>query len=51
MIKSSSSRCIPVDARDLLPAGHRVWSVLELVGQLDVSAFTAVYRADVSALK
>ena len=37
---------LAVDARDLLPAGHQVWGVLELVGQLDLSGFTAAYRAD-----
>ena len=37
---------LPVDARDLLPADHRVWGVLELVGELDLSAFAAAYRAD-----
>jgi transposase len=37
---------LAVDVRDLLPAGHRVWDVLDLVGELDLSAFVAAYRAD-----
>jgi len=37
---------LAVDVRDLLPVGHRVWDVLELVAELDVSAFVAAYRAD-----
>src|SRR5260370_7656935 len=37
---------LAVDVRDLLPAGHGVWDVLELVGQLDLSGFAGAYRAD-----
>jgi transposase len=37
---------LPIDARDLLPADHRAWGVLEQVGELDLSAFTAAYRAN-----
>jgi transposase len=37
---------LAVDVRDLLPVGHRVWDVLELVAELDLSAFAAAYRAD-----
>jgi transposase len=37
---------LPIDARDLLPADHRAWDVLEQVAELDLSAFTAAYRAN-----
>jgi transposase len=37
---------LPVDARALLPAEHRVWDILAMVGELDLSAFEAAYRAD-----
>ena len=32
--------------RDWVPEGHLVWTVLGAVGELDLSAFYAVYRAD-----
>jgi transposase len=31
---------------DMLPADHVVWSILDLVGQFDLSLFTAAYRSD-----
>jgi transposase len=35
-----------LDVQDLLPAGHVAFEFQALVGQLDLSAFEAVYRAD-----
>ena len=37
---------VAVDEADLLPVGHRVWDVLRLVGELDLSRFEAEYRVD-----
>jgi hypothetical protein len=37
---------MPPSVRDWVPEGHLVWTVLDAVGQLDLSAFYAVYRAD-----
>jgi hypothetical protein len=37
---------MPPDPRDWLPAGHLAWKVLEQAGKMDLSAFTAAYRAD-----
>src|SRR5580658_170008 len=37
---------MPPDPRDWLPAGHLAWKVLEQAGEMDLSAFTAAYRAD-----
>ena len=37
---------VPHDIRQWLPEGHLSWRVLELVEQLDLSAFVAYYRAD-----
>src|SRR5258705_4210161 len=37
---------LPVDARDLLPAGQLVWDVQEMVEDLDLTAFAAAYHAD-----
>src|SRR3712207_755762 len=37
---------MPPSLRDWVPEGHLVWTVLEAVGELDLSAFYAVYRAD-----
>jgi len=37
---------MPVDAGDLLPAGHAAFVFAAVVQQLDLSAFSAVYRAD-----
>ena len=36
----------PHDARSWLPSGHRAWRVLEVAGQLDLSAMERAYRAD-----
>ena len=32
--------------REWLPAGHLAWYVLDVVDELDLGAFCAVYRAD-----
>ena len=32
--------------RSWLPPGHLAWQVLGAVGELDLSGFTAAYRAD-----
>src|SRR5829696_8725558 len=37
---------MPPSVRDWLSEGHLVWTVLESVGELDLSAFYAEYRAD-----
>ena len=37
---------MPADPRDWLPAGHLAWKVIELAGEMDLSAFGAGYRAD-----
>jgi transposase len=37
---------LPPDVRDWLPPGHLAWALLDLAGQLDLTAFTAWYRAD-----
>jgi transposase len=37
---------LPPDVRQWLPAGHLAWAVLEAVAGLDLSGFTARYRAD-----
>src|SRR3954452_7657180 len=37
---------MPPSVRDWVPEGHLVWTVLEAVGELDLSAFYAEYRAD-----
>src|SRR4051812_27069056 len=37
---------LPPSLRDWLPEGHLAWFVIEAVGQLDLSAFYAAYRAD-----
>jgi len=37
---------LPVDSRDLLPAGHLVWDILALTEEFDLSGFEAAYRAD-----
>lgn len=37
---------LPVAAAALLPADHRVFDILALVGELDLRAFEAFYRAD-----
>jgi transposase len=37
---------MPPSVRDWVPEAHVVWTVLDAVGELDLSAFYAVYRAD-----
>jgi transposase len=37
---------MPPSVRDWVPEGHLVWTVLDAVGELDLSAFYADYRAD-----
>lgn len=37
---------LAVDARDLLPAGHVAFDVIDLVAGFDLSGFAAAYRAD-----
>src|SRR3954451_22533389 len=37
---------LPPSLREWLPEGHLAWFVIEAVGQLDLSAFYAGYRAD-----
>ena len=37
---------MPPSVRDWVPEGHLVWTVLDAVGELDLSAFYAEYRAD-----
>src|ERR1700741_716191 len=37
---------MPPSVRVWVPEGHLVWTVLDAVGELDLSAFYAVYRAD-----
>ncbi|MET9881261.1 transposase [Actinacidiphila glaucinigra] len=37
---------MPRNARDWLPPEHLCWKVLEVVGELDLSAFERSYRAD-----
>ena len=37
---------MPPSLAEWLPADHLAWFVLDVVGELDVSAFVAVYRAD-----
>ena len=37
---------MPPSVRDWVPDGHLVWTVLDAVGELDLSAFYGAYRAD-----
>jgi transposase len=37
---------LPADMRSWLPPGHLAWQVTGAVGELDLSGFTAAYRAD-----
>jgi len=37
---------MPADPREWLPGRHLAWSVLEQVGEMDLSAFEAAYRGD-----
>jgi transposase len=44
--RGSQPALLPVDARDLLPAGHLAWEILAVVDELDLSRFHAAYRSD-----
>ena len=37
---------MPPSVRESVPEGHLVWTVLDAVGELDLSAFYAAYRSD-----
>jgi transposase len=37
---------MPPSVRDWVPEGHLVWTLLDAVGELDLSAFYGAYRAD-----
>jgi transposase len=37
---------MPPSVRDWVPEGHLVWTVLDAVGELDLSTFYGAYRAD-----
>ena len=37
---------MPPSVRDWVPEDHVVWTVLDTVGELDLSAFYAVFRVD-----
>jgi transposase len=37
---------LPADIRSWLPPDHLAWQILEVTGELDLSRFTAAYRAD-----
>src|SRR4051794_34327940 len=37
---------LPPSVRDWVPDGHLVWTVLDAVSELDLSAFDGAYRAD-----
>jgi transposase len=37
---------LPADIRSWLPPDHLAWQILEVTGELDLSGFTAAYRAD-----
>lgn len=37
---------MPADPREWLPPGHLAWKVLDLAGEMDLSAFGAHYRPD-----
>ena len=37
---------LPPDVREWLPADHLAWFVIDAVGEMDLSAFYAAYRAD-----
>ena len=42
--RGGQSALFPVQVRDVLPADHRVWQVLDQVDGLDLSAFRAAYH-------
>ncbi len=37
---------LPPSLREWLPEGHLAWFVIDAVGELDLGAFCAAYRAD-----
>jgi transposase len=37
---------LPADIRAWLPPDHLAWQILEVTGEMDLSGFTAAYRAD-----
>jgi len=37
---------LPPSLRDWLPEDHLAWTVLDAVGELDLTTFYAAYRAD-----
>lgn len=37
---------MPPSVRDRVPKGHLVWTVLDALAELDLSALYAAYRAD-----
>jgi len=37
---------LPPDVREWLPADHLAWFVIDAVGEMDLDAFYAAYRAD-----
>jgi transposase len=37
---------LPPSLLDWVPAGHLVWTIIDSVRELDLSAFYAAYRAD-----
>jgi transposase len=37
---------VPLQARDVLPADHRVWQVLDQVAEFDLAPFLSAYRSD-----
>src|SRR5256884_5166101 len=37
---------LPADVRSWLPPGHLAWQILGVTGELDLSRFSAAYRAD-----
>ena len=37
---------LPPDVREWLPGDHLAWFVIDVVGRMDLSAFSGAYRAD-----
>ena len=37
---------LPPSLREWLPEGHLAWLVIDVVGEMDLAAFYAAYRAD-----
>jgi transposase len=44
--RPEQSYLLPPDVRDWLPPDHLAWALLDLAGEMDLSAFTGWYRAD-----